>query len=730
VPESTADMVMERYGLASKAQLEVFNEMEQCRLFYRGDQWLESRKGQGWSVASPDDKWRVRMTVNKLPPLVELSIATFLRYRPIILCNPGSDENVDRQAAKVGQILLRYYWDYLKFDEMLIDALREVHVLNSSFLRTSWDPMKGKKIPIYKTIYEAGPGGLQIPIQTDEIESYKNEGSPAVDVISPFSMSIEPGALRFEDCAWCITTELLRNDVIEQRFNTKVDTEQPAMDEYAHIPMMLERGVMENVKDRAALHIYYERPTQKHENGRISYVCNRKTLHEEPLPNGEIMITHLKGIPLVGELWPTSMCSQQLPMQMETNRGRSQLLENRNMCARPQWIAADGAFERGATGNRPGKTVKWDHITAGGIEPHYVTPPQVPGWVMAILEMNNQDMMDLASRHEASQGIQSSAQTSGRQTAMFRSADDSRLSPAVRQFESSLKETGRHILTTCHINMRGEQTIPIVGRGRYAEVAKFHANDISDKINITYEIASQIPWARESMRQTITDLNARGKMDDDTMNQLLELPTVQKLFEHEQEHRLNARNENEMLHDEYFPPLPTDAHKIHLQEHEADINLPENRMALIKEMQMQQAQPPPPGEEMEGQPQPQQPQFPLSIKNKLDHMEAHKKQIPQPQPPAPAPKVNLSLDRILNADIFKDPRNAGLLGQILPLIMDVMKDATGTPATPSNPPPGQPGASPRAPGVKPPDQSLGAGQAPAIGLTPNEVTMMGGEGGG
>lgn len=717
---------MERYGQASKAQLEVINEMEQCRLFYRGDQWLHYRS-RNWSVAPPDHKWRVRLTVNKLPPLVELSIATFLRYRPIILCNPGSDEDVDRQAAKVGQILLRYYWDYLKFDEMLIDALREVKVLNSSFLRTSWDPLKGRKIPIYKTSMEAGPGGILVPIQTDEIEGYRPEGSPCVDVISPFSMGVEPGALKFDDVAWCITTELLRKDIVEQRFNTTIDEERPTMDEYAHIPMMLERDIMENVKDRAALHIMYERPTQKHPMGRECYVCNRKLLDERPLPNGEVRIVHIKDIPLVGEFWPTSMTSQVLPLQMETNRGRSQLIENRNLCARPQWIAAEGAFDRGATGNRPGKTVKWDHITASGIEPHYVTPPQIPGWVMQILGLTNEDMMDLASRHEASQGIQSSSQTSGRQTAMFRSADDSRLAPGIRQFESCLREVGRHILATCQENMKGDQVIPIVGRGRFAEVAKFSANDVSDKVNITYEIASQLPWAREAMRQHIMTLNEKGKIDDDTMFKLLELPTVQKLWEHEQEHRLNARNENEMLEEVFFPPLPTDNHKIHLQEHERDINMPENRVALIREMQQQKISPPPPG--LEGQPQQQQTPYPLSIKNKLDHMQAHRKQIPQPQPPPPAPKVNLSLDRILNADIFKDPRNAGLLQQILPMILDVMKDATGAQPTPSNPPPGQPGASPRAPGGSAPGQTFGAQQSPAIGLTPEETTMMGGPGG-
>lgn len=714
-------LVSERYEQSTRARQHIIDEMEYARLMYRGDQWLKY-SNQKW-IPAPQPKYRVRLTINKLPPLVELCVSTFLRYKPIIIANPGTDEDEDRKTAKTSEMLLRYLWDYLEFDEFLVRALTWVFVCGSCFLRTRWDPMKGKKIPVMD--------------QKDptKVKEYVHAGSAAVDVISPFSMSIEPGAERLEDAAWCIITEMLRKDQVEQMFKLKKPLpHSTATDEALQIPMLLERDAVTPVQeDRVALHCMYERPTKKHPLGRIVYVANQTTLWEGELPNGEIRIEHLKGIILPGELWPSSIVSQVTSLQMEINRGRSQLIENRNLCSRPQLMAAIGSMEDDMVDNRPGNINWWDPVAARGIEPHYLTPPSVPTWVTYLLELAAADMMDLASRHEASQGQQASNITSGRQAAMFRSADDSRLAPSIRLFEQSLKKVGQHLLATCKEHMDGPQVISIVGKNRMAEVHKFMANDINEKCNVTYEIASQLPWARESMRQQIMYLNQQGKIDDETMFTMLELPTVQRLYESEQEHRMNARLENQLLAEMKVPPLTTDNHQVHLKEHERQVNLPENRQAIIMEMQniqkMNQMLAQMPGAEEQQQ---QQQQYPQAIMNLLEHMEEHRKMIPQPQPPPPAVKMNFSVDRLMQNPLFAS--NPQLAAKVIPILLEMMQDAVGQPATPSNQPGGAP-AGVRAPSQEMPgmpsmtggfDAKIMHGSEAGANLNPNVADTLGG----
>jgi hypothetical protein len=545
-------------------------------------------------------------------------------------------------------------------------------------------------------------------------------------------MSVEPGCQKFEESNWNIITEFLATDELERRFNTKIEPTDVTRDDMLHIPMLVERDIAVETKERAALHQMYEKPTKKHPEGRIVYSCNNKTLDVQPLPGGERRIVHFRGIVLPGEFWPTSMVSQVIPLQMELNRGRSQLIENRNLCTRPQLRAVEGSIKPGSYKSKPGHVMFWDHIISGGIAPDYLPPPQVPGWVLNILGQVNQDIMDLSSRHEASQGAANPEVTSGKQAAIFRSADDSRLAPQVRQFESGLQMLGKYMLAETQENLDGHYIVPIVGKGRETEVARFQATDVSCSHNIKYEIASQLPWARESMRQTIMYLNSIGKVDDETMFDMLEMPSVQRLYENQTDHRLNARKENDFLSQAYVPPLPTDNHKVHLAEHERLINSPEFRDQFMEEMRQeqekqqliaQQAQ-------MMGQQPPDQKKttLPPSIQNYMRHMEEHRKSIPAQQPPPPATKINLNLDRVLQNPVVAN--NPDLLRQLLPLVMDLVKDSAGEAPTASNM--AGPGGKPRAPAGKvgaAPGAGLsgelyGTGSSASAGMNPEDVGLI------
>ncbi len=713
--EDLVSLVDTRYEQAAKAQMRITDEMEQARLFYRGDQWLR-REYNKW-VTAPSHRWRVRLTVNKLPPLVELSIATFLRYKPIISTSPATSDEDDRRTAKVSELLARYLWDELETDVLLVEMLTWMFTTGSAFMRVGWDNKKGRRIPIYNKVPWMDPEtGIIEEVDGEEVVGYQYDGLPTLDVIDPFSMAVEPGALKFDDAAWCIVTEILRIGELEQRFNTKIDPSN-ANDDRIHTPMYIERDSQIENEDRAALMQMYERPTKAHPNGRLIYKANNKILDEQELPGGQIRICHFRNIILPGEFWPTSMVSQVIPLQMEINRGRSQLIENRNLTSRPQLIAAEGSIIKGTYNNKPGSIVQWDPIASHSTEPHYMNPPQVPGFVMSILGLANEDMMDLTSRHEASQG-QTTGANSGRQVAMYRSADDSRLAPTMRLFEKGLQQTGRYLLRACQENMNGEMVLNIVGKGRVSEVFKFSANDVSDNTNLRYDIGSQLPWAKESTREMALQLNAQGKMSDEMLYEILEVPDDRKLYENEQSHRLNARLENQQLAQGNFAPLPTDNHQIHLQEHEREINLPENRQSFISEMHgLEQAA------QMTGQ---KAPKVPPSIKSLLQHMEAHRKAIPAPQPPPPAPKVNLSLDRLLQNPAFMN--NPELMAKVLPMVLDIANDATGSPATPSNTPPRSSGA--RAPGTNMPDSPMpsssgSSAETAASTLNPTSTQVMG-----
>lgn len=719
-------LVRERYDAGAKAMHSVLSDWEEARLFYRGDQWLKPM-GTKW-VPSKAEPYRVRLTVNKFIPVIESMISTYLKTRPIIIANAGTDEDIDVKSAKISEILLRFYFEELEFDNLNFDTVLWLGVAGSCFQRVQWDPTKGRKAPV---MADPSPGDDPQDVAEGAEDELREEpaapslasvGQPVVDVLAPFAVTPEPGAEKFSDAHWCIVTEIVHKNDVRARWGVKVKDTGGASNSGLHIPLYIDRDSRVVEKERVAVHSMYEKPSEEHPNGRIVHTTREQLLGEEELPFGEIQIEHFRAIPLPGELWGTSLVSQGIPLQLELNRGRSQLIENRNLCSRPQIIAAFGAVERETWDNRPGSIQNWDPIAARGIEPHYLSPPQVPQWVMSILQLAEEDLADLTSRHDASQGQTSSNVTSGRQAAIYQGADSARLTPSIRRFEKSLEKVGKWLLREAKTNLSGEQVIRIVGKNRTGEYLKFAANDISDNCNVRYEIASQLPWARESQRQQIIFLNQQGKVDDQTMFELLEMPTSTRVWETDQAHKLNARLENEKLKMAYFPPITTDNHEVHLREHEEEVNRPENRERLISEMQSQA--------QLSGD----QAQIPGSMQSILQHMEAHRKLIPAAQPAPPMTRVNLNIERLLT-----ELAKLGVpIDQLMPYAVDLMKDASGF-SPPAQPAPQEPqmgsmGAMPTE-GDPPAAGEFGtpAGgmdgqlyQAPQGATQPNTDQMMGG----
>lgn len=698
--ERSADLVrlvQERYERAARKQREIIDEMEIARLMFRGDQWLTPIRHK-W-LPAPEPKWRVRLVINKLPVLVELSIATFTRFKPVITARPATDEREDIASAKISEKLLQHYWDFMEMDLFLIDALTWSLVCGNVFIRPRWDPSLGGYIPI-----------------NEEKNEFTTEGDLTADVIDPFSMTIDPGAKSFYKSKWFIVTEMMSVEDVDLRFNKRVEP-STAMEESLHIPMLIEDAMDVDNREYVAVHQMYEKPTKEYEMGRMLYVAGQEILGEpESLPNGEARVIEIPCIRLPGEAWPTSLVTQVMSLQMELNRGRSQLVENRNLCGRPQVMAAEGSMDIDMMTAEPGVINWYNPIASHGRAPEYMTPPTVPGWVLRELDQTNQDMMDLSSRHEASQGMQGGGVTSGKQAAIYRSADDSRLAPRIRSFESALQKFGKYCLSEFVENAgTHERIIRLVGRTRMHEVLKFQGNRVTDKCNVKFDISSKIPWARESQRQQLIYLNAIGKITDEELKEQLEIPENHSTWEFQQDHRLNARTENEFLKETYFPPMPTDNDQIHIEEHMREINLPENRVAQIAELiQQEQAKA---NMEAMGTPPEKHEKFPASCRNVLRHLEEHRKRIKPPAPPPPAAKINLNPGQLLDNPLVQ--MNPKIAQQLIQQIMKLTQNAASSPGK-GPPPSGTRAPINEPPGITTPPGSSsdiqGTGSSASIGI--------------
>ncbi|MBW2704362.1 MAG: hypothetical protein JRF33_26385, partial [Deltaproteobacteria bacterium] len=275
--QTICSLVNERYSRASKATSEIRSIWEQCRLFYRGDQFITDNNGT-WVAPNDAPDWRVRLVTNKLIPNVESAIATYLSSDPIITATAGTDEDSDRKAAEISEAIIYYLWDHLDIqNDKLKELLTWMKVCGDAFVHVKWDRTIGED-----TVFDFEIDGEE-PVEG-------KAGDLVVDILDPTSVSIEPGAIRLKDAAWLVVTQsMLRSDV-ERIYETELEDEESSDESYTktdvyHASFLENHGTS---KERVIVHIMYEKPNTKFPDGRITHsTVNQELRREDLLLNGE-----------------------------------------------------------------------------------------------------------------------------------------------------------------------------------------------------------------------------------------------------------------------------------------------------------------------------------------------------------------------------------------------------------------------------------------------------------
>lgn len=598
---SLVELTAERYSRGWDALRDHVSQWEEVCYFVRGDQWL-TYSGNAWRADSSRETWRVRMTVNLILPNLELAIATYMRAKPIVSIDPASAEESDRKLARVAESVVLYYWDHLNFDVTLHDLLLWQFSCGNAYLQPVWNAKAGK----VQTYSEQ----LVNPSAQAEAMVSVTTGQAEIEVLDPFSLVPEPGARSLDEAAWVVVTRsMLRSDVkqlwgvdlMEEGASTPGGVSAPR-DFQKYVPNTMKGGAIP--EERVVVHQVFERPTPSFPNGRMWRCTDEVQLTEvEELPpwgvNGRrvIPIVHFMGTKLPGELLGTGIAVQAIPAQTAYNRRRSQIIEDHNLLGRPHWICPVDSIEGDQIDSAPGSVTFFDPV----IGPPQQSPAHVtPQADYQELQLCAQEINDLMSRHEASQGKMGGV-SSGKHAIANREADNFRFLPGIRLYEKSLGDFWRMFLAMLRTNLTDRQVAHIVGKFREPEVVTFTGGDVTDSANVRFCVASQIPWNRESMADRATWLLSQGLIQPEDYFSLLDFPAIENLRDPEYVHRTNARNENELLKTQLVMPLPSDHHEVHIREHESVLNDPARRnewflmrqQGEAKAQAMQAAMPPP-----------------------------------------------------------------------------------------------------------------------------------------
>ncbi len=592
---------------------------------FAGQQWLDWSNSARRLVSPPAPTWRQRLTINRIQVVARKTLANVLRQQPIWTVVPATGDVDDMATAGVSSKVLEGKWYELLMDEKLVELFSWVSVCGNGFLRTYWDKTAGGEMTVKPSDLDPkalngdskdpssdGVGRMQKIFGGRKRDQRKGKrvmiGDVGIEVLSPFQVDLVDDETDFCRTRGVIDTRMRSPLDIEELHGVKLppDTTRGQsitaffQDQLANLSgaasgQFTSSGQQE--KSQIIEHTISIRACPKHPKGLWATIGGGKVLARGDLEQG-FPYEFFSEIKVPGRFWGTCALEQCIPMQLEVNRGRSQMVETRNIHSKPKWLIPNGSgVPVGSPTSEPGEKIPYQ----GMARPEQITPPPIPAYVAQTIQHAIDDIEQVSAQHEPTNAQAPGSVRSGVGIAQLQEADFAILAPFFLTSEQALARSGKTVLQLIHAHYKEKRLSKMVGPNYEVDSFFFLGGDLmgkqGGKPNVDYfdvrvRLGSQLPQSKQGRIQFVIDMVQNGiwhpETHGDKIEEVLRIGADERLLTDKQLDRQNAMRNNIEMMKTKKPAMvhPSDDHAVHLDSLRRFQKLPAYRKALEKDPEL------------------------------------------------------------------------------------------------------------------------------------------------
>jgi len=491
--------------------------------YFQGRQWVRWNGNQlHIPQLAPN---RITVVENRIVGIVRTELAKMTKNRPVFVVTPRTGDEEDANAAKLAEQVMRFLWEHLKLHESTYKALEWSRITGAGFLKAYWDPTIGDPVNVM-----VGPDGQVIqdaqgkPMKGDQgmalalTQSLGSQvqakqvaaGDIRVEVRSSFQMFIDPLADSFTEAEWVIEESVKSRQYVRQRFNIDLKPDTPANPGLVEARLMGALGSGTNAYKGIKVREYWCKPNRDHPRGCRIVWAQGKVLLQDEKPYDPMPYIMLSGIPVPGRLWPMSPIDPLRAPQTELNKVRSQMAENRNRVGNPTLLASKQAVQDPDkfldSTSVPGGVYFYDDIGSPNALPKYLEAPPLPDYVAEEPQVIRQAMEDISGQHEVTNAQVPPGVTAASAITLLQEADDTRLGPAITDYELQLGRLGQKLLKLVSTYYTDARTVKIGGDNGAWEIFDFRGAMMRDNTHVEVQAGSAFPQSKAAKQALIQDL--------------------------------------------------------------------------------------------------------------------------------------------------------------------------------------------------------------------------------
>jgi len=481
--------------------------------FYTGKQYVRPlRSGTAIVFQTPKaPPWRVRLVINRVRGIIRTEIAKLIAQRPTAYVIPATGEEQDKAAARAAEQI----WEAAYRDKEIKKLLRRVlwwgTICGNAFLKSYWDQSAGDKQQHPETGQEFAIGDVKM------------------EVVSPFHLLVPDLTIEeIEEQPYVIHSTIKTAEYVKRTYGVDVSPKVSATDELFRTEFLnIKNDASVTKKDGVLCHEVWIKPYghKLFPRGGLLTVVDSQVVQRVdgyPYPHGEYPFAKFDHIQ-TGKFYADSVITDLIPLQRELNRTRSQIIESKNLMAKPQLMAPKGSIDPRKITSEPGQVIQYQP----GLNPPTPLPIQsLPSYVLQEVDRLVQDMDDVSGQHEISRGQNPSQVTAYSALSYLQEQDESKLASSVASVEEFVEKVARQYLKYVIYYWDIPRAVRIVGRDKSVDAAIWKASDLRGNTDIRVEPGSAIPLGKQQRQAFLLDLFKLGAIDPNMLFDLLEMNDI------------------------------------------------------------------------------------------------------------------------------------------------------------------------------------------------------------
>lgn len=504
-------------GSSSRKRLE--RQWFEQNAFYEGYHWLEyNYNTQEYLFYKDFQNGKIKTQINEIQSITDKQIARILKKKPRLTGTPANS-NSNAELWLIGNQLSSVF-EYLEYKMdmkvKLYEVMLEAFNCGVAWLNFYWDPNFGDNVTKPYPVFDE-----QGNIIGEELRTI-NTGDVNCEVFSPFDVIVSPTAQRLENIRRLQTKKYQNVDEIYEQYGVKVEPDRTM--EYDSVFGKKYRNLINKVTGQGDMKIEdsvlkivdYQKPSEKYPKGRYIVIAGNKVLdYKDELPTGELNFAPFWCKKRHNKLMGDTFIRQLIPSQRQKNRLASVLFEIAYNHGYPYWTAEKGSgiIKKGIRGE-PMQILEYNQ---GSKEPRQNPPPPIPPFIFNLNSMVDQSMMNIASQHDVTRGVNPAGLNNNQALMNLMEADDVTISLIEQQFYRSYEYCGEIIKRIISqpgawdedrlITVSGDSSPSFSGEGFVFK--KENIQKLKD-VRVRIEAVPDLPYSRSGKIQLINDIAQAG----------------------------------------------------------------------------------------------------------------------------------------------------------------------------------------------------------------------------